>query len=428
MSGSNPSDADTPLRILINQRQRELLLEKIVAPPSLMRPIRVAQVEVDFFHIRLTTEQLDELLDFIEDKASETRNKKLQEEMYDLCEHLAQFGLRKIVDMEEFRDRSNALKHVQEYSEDGIVEQPQGRNSFMGEEGFSSNSNGRPRSRKEFNLKFRKLVEHHGRIPMSEIGGLSWEQFTKLLECDWDDDRSLIKLNKALKLKDLQKARILHRARTLLGEVVGSGGVKATTSRNLNRRFVGLMLDRMTWPDGYLEHLHAVNKVINEQDVFPLHIIRIILDLSGLLVLKKGVFSASNKGKQLLNDDQAGILYHVLFKAHFQLMNLDYLDRMPSMPGFQDTIPYSLFLFSKIGAGWKRTKDLARELLLPPVKAEMENTGFEVHWFLSNRSFRPLEDFGLLEQRDLPDQQKRPGEDLVRKTTLFDSFLSFHLE
>ena len=359
MSGSKPSDADTPLRILINRRQRELLLEEIVAPPRLMRPIRVAQVEGDFFHIRLTMDQLDELLDFIEDKASEIRNKKLQKEMYDLCEHLEQFGLRKIVDMEEFRHRSNASKHAQEYSEDGIVGQPQGRDSFMGEEVSSSNSNGRPRLPKEFNQMFLKLVEHHGRIPRSEIGGLSWEQFTKLLKSDWDDDRGLIRFDKTLKLKDLQKAPILHRARTLLGEVAGSGGVKATDSGNLNRKLVGLMLDRMTWPVGYLEHLHAVNKVINEQDVFPLHIIRIILDLSGLLLLKKGLFSASNKGKQLLNEDRAGVLYHVLFKAHFQLMNLDYLDRMPSMPSFQDTIPYSLFMLSKTGMGWKRTNDLA---------------------------------------------------------------------
>jgi len=65
----------------------------------------VAQVEGGFFRIRLTMDQLDELLDFIEDKASETKNKKLQEEMYDLCEHLEQFGLRKIVDMEKFRHR-----------------------------------------------------------------------------------------------------------------------------------------------------------------------------------------------------------------------------------------------------------------------------------------------------------------------------------
>ncbi len=428
MIGSKAADADTPLRILLNRRQRDLLLEEIVAPARLMRPIRVAQVEGGSFHIRLTMDQLDELLDFIEDKASETKNQKLQEEMYDLCEHLEQFGLRKIVDMEKFRHRSNASKNAQGYSEDGIVGQSQRENSSVNEEAFVSNSNGHPRSPQEFNQMFLKLVERQGRIPRSEIGGLSWEQFTKLLKSDWGDDRGLLRFDKTLKLKDLQKAPIFCRARTLLGEVLDSGGVKATVAGNLNRKFVGLMLNRMTWPDGYIEHLNTMNKVINEQDAFPLHIIRIILDLSGLLSLRKGVFSASKKGKQLLDENQAGVLYHALFRAHFQLMNLDYLDRMPSMPSFQDTIPYSLFMLSKTGMGWKRTDDLARELLLPPVKAEMEKTGSEAHWFLFHRLFRPLRDFGLLEQRDLPEQQKRRGVDLVRKTTLFDSFVSFHIE
>ncbi len=330
--------------------------------------------------------------------------------------------------MEEYRHPSNKLKQAQEYSEDGIAGQPQGRNSSMGGDVSSSKSNGRPGLSQEFNEMFLKLVGPQGRIPKSEIGGLFREQFTNLLKSDWDDEHGLIRFNKTLKLRDFQKAWILHRARALLGEVIDSGGVRATGAGNLNRKFVGLMLDRMTWPDGYIENLHAVNKVINEEDVFPLHTTRIVLDLSGLLVLKKWVFSASNKGKQLLSEDRAGILYHVLFKAHFQRMNLGYLDRMPSLPNFQDTIAYSLFILSKTGLGWRRTNDLAPELLLPPVKVEMEKAGFEVHWFLSSRLFGPLQDFGLLEQRDLPEQQKRPGVDLVRKTTLFDKFISFHPE
>jgi len=235
-------------------------------------------------------DQLDELLDFIEDKASETKDKKLQQEMYDLCEHLEQFGLRKIVDMEKFRHRSNAFKNTKGYSEDRTVGQPHEGNSSVREHAFVSNSNGHPRAPQEFNQMFLKLLEHQGRIPRSEIGGLSWEQFTKLLKSDWDDDHGLLRFDKTLKLKDLQQAPIFCRARTLLGEVVNSGGVKATVAGNLNRKFVGLMLNRMTWPNGYIEHLNKMNKVINEQDVFPLHIIRIILDLSGLLVLKR-VFS-----------------------------------------------------------------------------------------------------------------------------------------
>ncbi len=82
MDGSKPSDADAPLRIPLNRRQREVLLEQIVLPVRFMRPIRVGQVEGAFFYVRLTMDQLDELLDFIEDKASETKNQKLQEEMY----------------------------------------------------------------------------------------------------------------------------------------------------------------------------------------------------------------------------------------------------------------------------------------------------------------------------------------------------------
>ncbi|MGO9566633.1 MAG: hypothetical protein ACLP5H_03730 [Desulfomonilaceae bacterium] len=426
MIGSKPADADTPLRILLNRRQRDLLLQEIVAPARLMRPIRVAQVEGGFFHIRLTMDQLDELLDFIEDKESETKNKKLQEDMYDLCEHLEQFGLGKIVDMEKFRHRSNAFKNAKGYSAEGIVGLRQEGKSSLNEHAFVSDSNGHPRAPQEFNQMFLKLLEHQGRIPRSEIGGLSWEQFTKLLKSDWDDDHGLLRFDKTLKLKDVQKAPIFGRARTLLGEVVDSGGVKATVAGNLNRNFVALMLNRMTWPDGYIEHLNIMNKVINEQDVFPLHIIRIILDLSGLLVLKKGVFSASKKGKQLLNEDPAGALYHLLFKAQFQRMNLGYLDRMPSLPSFQETIAYSLFILSKTEMGWKRTSDLAEELVFPPVKEEMEKTGFEAHWFLYHRLFGTLQNFGLLERRDLPDQEKQHGVDLVRKTTLFDRFISFH--
>jgi len=371
-------------------------------------------------------DQLDELLDFIENKASETKSKRLQEEMYDLCEHMEQFGLRKIVDIEKFRHRSNAFKNAKGYSEDRIVGQPQEGNSSVSEHAFVSDSNGHPRAPKEFNQMFLKLLEHQARIPRSEIGGLSWEQFTKLLKNDWDDDHGVLRFDKILKLKDLQKATILLRARTFLGEVVDSGGVKATGAGNLNRKFVDLMLNRMTWPDGYIEHLNLMNKVINEQDVFPLHIIRIILDLSGLLVLKKGVFSASKKGNQLLSEDRAGALYHLLFKAQLQRMNLGYLDRMPSLPSFQKTIAYSLFMFSKTRMEWKRTDDLAQELVFPPVKAEMEKTGFEAHWFLYHRLFGTLQNFGLLERRDLPDQQKQHGVDLVRKTTLFDRFISFH--
>jgi hypothetical protein len=99
--------------------------------------------------------------------------------------------------------------------------------------------------------------------------------------------------------------------------------------------------------------------------------------------------------------------------------------RSSGRPSFQYTIAYSLFMLSKTGMAWRQTNHSAPELLLPPVQTQKEKTRLEAHWFLSNRLFGTLQDFGLLEQRDLPDQQKRQDVDPVRKTTLFDTFISF---
>ncbi len=428
MNGSKPSDSETPLSISLSRRRRELLLEEIAAPDHLMRSVRVAQVERGLFHVRFTLDQLDELLDYIEDQARGTDNKRLQKEMYDLCEYMEQFGLRKIVDMENFRYHSSDFKQAQGHSGDGTTKQALGRNSSVGEEPFFSDASDQTPRPQDFNQMFLKILEHHGRIPRPEIGGLSWERFLILLQAPWDDENGPIRFNKTLKLNELQNAEILHRARIFLSEVVDSNCVKATVAGNLSRKFVGLMLDHMTWPDGYIEHLHRMNKVINEQDVFPLHIIRIITNLSGLLVLKKGVFSASKKSKQLLSEDRAGLLYHLLFQTLFQKIKLSYLDRMPEMSSFQETLLYSLFILSKTNMGWKRTDDIAHELLLPPVRLEMENTRCPSHWYLSSRFLSPLKDFGLLEIRKLPRDNALPGLEEVRKTKLFDRFVSFHLD
>ena len=73
-----------------------------------------------------------------------------------------------------------------------------------------------------------------------------------------------------------------------------------------------------------------------------------------------------------------------------------------------------------------RTDELAAKIVLEPVRLEMENARIPVHWFLSSRLFRPLQEFGLMEQRELPDQHRTIGVEEVRKSGLFHEFVSFH--
>jgi hypothetical protein len=425
MKRSDPPDAEAPVDIFLKQSHRDLLLKEIPIPEHLLRPIRLATVKKGLFLIRLTMEHLDELLDCIEDKASKTSNKKAQKEMYDLCESMEQVGLRRIVETEMSRvgfDEPGLEDVVFEEVETGPRSAWDGspRDKVFSAEGMTS-----PPLPAEFNEMFVKFLHHQARIPRPQMAGLSWEQMIEIVRANWDDDNGPISFNKALKPKDLQGVEILGRARTLLQSVLEFGGVKATVAENLNRKFVTHVVECLTWPEGYVEELHRMNKVINEQDVFPLHVVRLLLNLSGLLSLKRGLFSVTKKGEKLLREDQAGALYQVLFKAMFKKLNLAYLDRMPPVPSLQETISYSLFLLSGMENRWMRTDELAPRILLEPIRLEMENARIPVHWFLSSRLFRPLQDFGLLEQRELPDQHKKTGVVEVRKTRLFGEFLTF---
>jgi hypothetical protein len=423
---SEPPDTEAPVDILLNMSQRDLLLKEIAVPEHLLRLIRLAPMKKGLFLIRLTMEQLDELLDCLEDKASETSNKKLRKEIYDLCEAMEQVGLRRILETEMSRVGFDDPGVEYDLSDEASPEPRSAWNGSSRERVFSPEGMNDPPLPSEFNEMFVKFLQHQARIPRADMAGLSWDQMIQIVRADWDDDYGPIRFNRALKLKDLQGVEMLGRARTFLQAVSQAGGVKATAAQNLNRKFVSLMVESLNWPEGYVDQLHIMNKVLNEQDVFPLHVVRLLLDLSGLLTLRKGVFTVSKKGERALKEDQSGTLYQLLFNAMFKKFNLAYLDRMPPVPSFQETISYSLFLLAGMKKRWMRTDELAPKILLEPVRLEMENTRIPIHWFVSSRLFRPLREFGLLEQRELPDQHKTTGVEEVRKTGLFDEFVSFH--
>jgi hypothetical protein len=426
MNRSKPPDSEAPVDISLSMSQRDLLLNEIAVPEHLLSLVRLAPVTKGLFLIRLTMEQLSELLDCLEDKASEISNRKLQKEIYDLCEAMEQVGLRRILETEMGSVGFDDPGAEYDLSEETSPEPRSAWNGSPREKVFSPEDMNHPQLPIEINKMFLKFLHHQARIPRAEMAGLSWDQMIQIVRADWDDDHGPIRFNKALELKDLQGVEILGRARTLLQAVSEAGGVKATVAQNLNRKFVSLIVERLSWPEGYVEHLHTMNKVLNEQDVFPLHVVRLLLDLSGLLALKKGVFKVTKKGEKMLKEDQAGALYDLLFKAIFKKFNLSYLDRMPPVPGLQETISYSLFLLSGMKKKWMRTDELAPKILLEAVRLEMENTRIPVHWFLSSRLFRPLREFGLLEQRELTDQHKTTGVEEVSKTRLFHEFVSSH--
>jgi len=283
----------------------------------------------------------------------------------------------------------------------------------------------------EVNKRLQELSEARNRQPIPDFDGLSPLQVNQLIYGDWESQKAPVVLNRELSLNDLDRAEILTNARVFLCALLESNGTKATSAGNLNRKFVRQMVEMMSWPTGFLEDLRSFNKTWNEEDVFPLHILRVVLVLAGMVRKYKGSFRITKKGERLTQESAAGELFATLFQTFFRKFNLGYLDRCPECPSVQHTIAYSLFMVGRHATRWVSPQQLARKLFLPAVSAEIPLSPYDIDdkaLISETRILRPLTRFGLIECQHSEERALfRMPLACVRKTVLFDAFLNFNL-
>jgi hypothetical protein len=272
--------------------------------------------------------------------------------------------------------------------------------------------------------------EPHPSLPppldaVEAIVSLSSHQVRRLIS-KWEGDRPGVKLNAHLPLAELRGSRILVNARIFLKSVLDAGHVKATVANNLNRAFVHRMLEQLHFGPGFVEDVRRVCKVINEMDVWPLHILRVNLQMARLIARRKGKFVATRKGRELQSEARAGQLYELLFRTFFHTFNLAYLDRLADAYGFQHMIGVSLYALSRCANDWEGTQRLTSVLVHPAVRESLPPRwqDREPVWLARSRLLRPLEDFGLIERR-VVGRYWFDELDEIRKTPLFDRFLEF---
>jgi hypothetical protein len=267
--------------------------------------------------------------------------------------------------------------------------------------------------------------------PQEELGGLAPREVQRLISADWDDPRGAIRLDPSLPLDAVAETRELHNVRLFLGILADGGPVKATPKGNLPRTFVAAFRERIRWDSADDARWLEGRKVLNEEDVYPLHRARIILDLAGLIKRRKGEFSLTRAGERMLDDAQAGELFATLFRTYFRRFNLAYVDGVEPVTGFQHTVAVTLYRFGQVGGEWKSPAELGVETVLPAVQEEAAHGRFgdALPTIMETRFLRPLARFGLAETQELP---RDPGSwrDNVRyrKSPLFDRFLSFRIE
>ena len=271
-------------------------------------------------------------------------------------------------------------------------------------------------------------VSKYNDTPQDELGGLSPHQAQDLFEGDWMTYGPL-RLGTDLAFGEVRHADFLMNARHFLNAGLAENGIPATAAKNLNRKFVTAMLEQMRWPEGFVADVRKWKRVINEDDVFPLHVLRVVLKVARCIRLTKGKFRTTGAAKRLLKESNAGDLYVRLFRTFFREFNLAYLDRMAENPGMQHTIAYSLYRLGLLATDWCSADALTDRILLDTVR---EPSSYlyredEIQWQTRSRIVRPLLWFGLIESRDLARTDSWLDDIEIRKSPLYDRFLKFDL-
>jgi hypothetical protein len=253
----------------------------------------------------------------------------------------------------------------------------------------------------------------------------------RLLEADWEGEGSAVQVNASLALDELEPSTTLHNARLFLALLAEMGTAKATPKGNLPRAFVAAFHERMRWaPDTLGREWLAERKIINEDDLTPLHLQHVLLQLAGLIKRRKGNFSLTRRGQQHSGAERAGALFATLFRTYFRVFNLAYLDGYGPVPGLQRSIAFTLHRFGQVGGEWRRADDLTRDLVLPAVLAEVPPPRYSdpLPNILRLRVLNPLEGFALAEMREIPRAPGEWGREFeYRKGPLFGRVLRFEV-
>lgn len=257
-----------------------------------------------------------------------------------------------------------------------------------------------------------------------DFGGLSPAQVHALLAPEWDEEGAL-RMNRELSDDELSDAPILANVRVLLRLADTSEGLGRTQAGNLKLAVVRECLELMTLDsDVYLDSLQERSERVREEDVWPLHEVRILAEVAKLIRPRKSLFLLTAQGRAFLESDTSGELYALLFETCFRDFNLGY-GSLREWPELQHQVAYTLCRLSMDERAWRTPEDSVADLVLPYALEYAPDVG-DVSggpWLLEGQLLRRLEAFGLVESRPTSVSRRRE----YRSTPLLRRFLTFEL-
>ena len=270
--------------------------------------------------------------------------------------------------------------------------------------------------------------DDYNRTAQAELGGFSPDMLFALQHYDWTDQECPMKLSE-LRGEQVAHAAFFQQMRTFLIAVRDSGGIKLTAKGNLPRSFVNTMVDVFLTEKEKARAL-SVCKVLNEQDLFPLHEAHLVCKLNGLIGPLKGQLKLRKRALKLLEPELEGRLYRILFITYFREYNIGYrFNRGIDLDWLQQEVGYVLHPLQQYANKWidpaTHTEQWLHPMVLERLEMELSDiTYMDASSAIERYFIEPFEKWGLLEVERAKgkyfDEIKR-----VRKTPLFDAFIRY---
>ncbi|MGO9021866.1 MAG: SEC-C metal-binding domain-containing protein [Syntrophobacteraceae bacterium] len=285
-------------------------------------------------------------------------------------------------------------------------------------------------SLEEANTFLSLRMQQRNRLPKDDFDGLSAEQMHRFLYFPFETPH-LVSFPSCLDVAP--EAQILTLF-SLLAEVLGDQGMKATATGNLPRKFCRDAALAFLGEEKYRENFRF-GDLRSEPEFFDLHVTRLVSGLSGFVRKYKGKFIISRECRKLMTQHGLASIYPRLFQAFVTSYNWAFRDGWQEIPLIQHSFLFTLHLLKKHGTEWQTSRFYQDCFLraFPTVLKEVAPIGeyYSAEEILrSCYSHRCLESFaGFLGLAEIQhDSAKRYTDDFcLRKLPLLDHVVQFHL-
>ena len=240
--------------------------------------------------------------------------------------------------------------------------------------------------------------------------------------------QTAIRIANDLSVREIAGSPVARNTLILLRQAIERGGLPLTATGNLSRAVVAEMCKLIEWPDYDQADAFRLNKVINEPDFLPLHVVRQLAQAATLVRAQRGKLVATSLGKSMLSDAKQGSLLAILTHLAFWHMDLGYFGR--GLLGSWPQADAGVVLWSLLVCAndWQSAEKLTRLCTIPD-PAMFSEMWDRMPYAMEAKVLRPLLWFGLLEHRREKIPSGRFGEHhFYRKVELFERLLAFDVQ